>query len=160
MKGRSPLLKYWLPAIAWMALIFIASTDLMSSERTSRFLAPFLRWLKPDISDRRIKQVQLVVRKGAHVSEYAVLSMLLLRALRSSRQDHLAEWQWSSAAWALLIAAAYAVTDEFHQYLTASRFASGWDVIIDTLGATLGLVLVWAWRGPRKGSLRCKGHCQ
>jgi hypothetical protein len=26
-----------------------------------------------------------------------------------------------------------------------SRFGSGWDVMIDACGATLGLVLIWAW---------------
>jgi len=43
-------LKYWLPVLIWLCLIFIGSTDLMSAEQTSRFFVPFLRWLKPDVS--------------------------------------------------------------------------------------------------------------
>jgi hypothetical protein len=43
-------LKYWLPLLIWIYLIFVGSTDLMSAEQTSRFLVPFLRWLKPEIS--------------------------------------------------------------------------------------------------------------
>ena len=66
----------------WMALMFFGSTDLMSSEHTSRFLTPFLRWWNPDISPAAIAQVHLVVRKAAHVTEYAILTGLLFRAIR------------------------------------------------------------------------------
>src|SRR5688572_23473781 len=32
--------RYWLPVIAWILLIFLASGDLMSAEHTSRFIGP------------------------------------------------------------------------------------------------------------------------
>ena len=69
-------MKYWAPFIAWLIVIFSASTDTFSSRRTSRFIVPFLRWLKPDISDATVRTVLTVVRKGAHISEYAVLAAL------------------------------------------------------------------------------------
>ena len=77
-----PFLKYWLPVLIWLGFIFLGSTDLMSAEHTSRFIAPFLRWLRPDISAEAIAHVQFFVRKCAHVTEYAVLAMLLWRGLR------------------------------------------------------------------------------
>jgi VanZ family protein len=77
-----PLLKYWAPVIAWMLLIFVASGDLMSAEHTSRFLIPFLRWLKPDISPEALAQIHFLVRKLGHITEYAILAMLFWRALR------------------------------------------------------------------------------
>ena len=73
-------LKYWLPVLIWLCFIFIGSTDLMSAEQTSRIILPFLRWLNPDISMETIAQVQFVVRKCAHLTEYAILAMLLWRA--------------------------------------------------------------------------------
>ncbi|PYL64267.1 MAG: hypothetical protein DMF25_07725 [Verrucomicrobia bacterium] len=75
-------LKYWLPVLIWLSFIFIGSTDLMSAEQTSRIILPLLRWLKPDVSMETIAQVQFVVRKCAHVAEYAILATLLWRALR------------------------------------------------------------------------------
>src|ERR1051325_8062067 len=75
-------LRHWLPVLVWMALIFVGSTDVMSAEQTSRIIAPLLRWLKPNISVEAIAQVQFFVRKGAHLSEYAILALLLWRALR------------------------------------------------------------------------------
>jgi VanZ family protein len=53
----------------------------MSAEHTSRFIGPLLHWLYPTISPFTILRVQLFVRKLAHVSEYAVLAVLLYRAV-------------------------------------------------------------------------------
>ena len=142
-------LKYWAPVIIWMIVIFSASTDAFSSRHTSRFIGPFLRWFKPNISDEAINTVQSVVRKGAHVTEYAILSILFWRALRKpERQDERA-WQWRHAAIAFLIATAYAISDEFHQSFVPSRTAQSTDVLFDSSGALLGLIVVWLfgrWR--------------
>ncbi len=74
------LLKNWLPAVIWLGVIFLGSTDLMSAEHTSRFIVPFLRWLKPDISPETLASIHFIVRKCAHLGEYAVLALLLLHA--------------------------------------------------------------------------------
>src|SRR5207253_1241291 len=73
-------LRYWLPIIIWLALIFIGSTDLMSAEHTSRIIGPLLHWLFPTISPSTVLRVQFLMRKFAHVSEYAILAVLLYRA--------------------------------------------------------------------------------
>src|ERR1043166_8183672 len=122
-------LKVWLPVLAWMIFIFIGSTDLLSAEHTSRFIGPFLRWFAPDVSDATIASIQLVVRKCAHLTEYAILAALLYRAFRQA--------VWISFG----IAAVYAALDEFHQSFVASRTGSPWDTAIDCLGAALGLML-------------------
>ncbi len=75
------LLKHWLPVLGWMLLIAIASTDLMSAEHTSRLIRPFLRLCFPDISPATVATVQIGLRKAAHLAEYAVLALLLRRAL-------------------------------------------------------------------------------
>lgn len=140
-------LKFWLPVLAWMIFIFIGSTDLLSGEHTSRFIGPFLRWFAPDISDATIGSVQLVVRKCGHLTEYAILAVLLYRALRQSglRTDRI-------FVGAFLIAALYAALDEFHQSFVASRTASPWDVAIDWLGAAIGLVCCVFFRRRRPTS--------
>ena len=127
------VLKYWLPVLLWMVFIFLGSTDLMSAEHTSRFIGPFLRWFAPDITDATIASIQLLVRKCAHVMEYAILSALLLRALR----QHLL----AARSVAFVLAALYAVLDEFHQSFVPSRTGSPWDVVTDIAGAILGLMI-------------------
>lgn len=135
-----------------MLLIFTASTDLMSSQRTSRFIGPFLRWLNPRVSDETVRAVQLAVRKTAHVTEYAVLAMLLWRAIRKPVKNDVRPWSWREATLAIAVACAYAITDELHQHFVASRFGSVWDVLLDTFGAAAGILALWGagrWRRHR-----------
>jgi VanZ family protein len=76
------------------------------------------------------------------VTEYAILAMLLWRALRyqwvSVRRSF-----WKPAMWALVGAMIYAATDEFHQSYIPSRTATAHDVMIDTMGAIVGLLICW-----------------
>jgi VanZ family protein len=132
-------LKHWLPVLVWLGVIFFGSMDLMSTEHTSRFIVPFLRWLKPDISPDALATIHFIVRKSAHVGEYAVLAVLLLRAA-----SFMTNLKWSLAIVYVSVWAAclfVAATDEFHQTFVASRGALATDVMIDTGGAILGLLV-------------------
>jgi VanZ family protein len=145
-------LKNWLPVLVWLAVIFLGSTDLMSAEHTSRLIVPFVRWLKPDISPQTLAWIHLMIRKGAHLSEYAVLALLLLRAAgyipnlkRSTQILYLSAW----------IACVFvATTDEFHQRFVRSRGASVRDIMIDSAGAILGLLIGAIFRMGRACSTR------
>jgi VanZ family protein len=44
----------------------------------------------------------------------------------------------------ILFAGLYAVTDEIHQTFVSGRSAEVRDVLIDTIGASIGVVLYWA----------------
>jgi len=133
------LLKNWLPVFIWLGVIFVASTDLMSAEHTSRFIVPFLRWLKPDISPEALASIHFIVRKCAHLGEYAVLALLLLRAaiFMTNLKRSLTILFVSVWVACLFVAA----TDEFHQTFVASRGASARDIMIDSGGAILGLLI-------------------
>src|SRR2546423_15308756 len=74
--------KYWVPAIVWMAIIFAGSSDVLSDRNTSRFVVPFLHWIYPKISFEAVDMINIGFRKFGHVSEYTILAMLLWRALR------------------------------------------------------------------------------
>jgi len=69
-----------------------------------------------------------VLRKLAHTAEYAVLGALLVRAVRH-------------APAALVLASAFAATDEIHQTFVAGRHGSPVDWLIDTAGAAIGVAL-------------------
>ena len=113
------LLRNWLPVFIWLAVIFLGSTDLMSAEHTSRFIVPFLRWLNPDISQETLGSIHSIVRKCAHLGEYAVLALLLLRAaiLMTNLKRSLAILYVSVWVACLFVA----TTDEFHQRPVALR---------------------------------------
>jgi VanZ family protein len=133
------IVKYWLPVFAWISLIFIASGDLMSADHTSRFLVPFLLWLKPDISAGTLAEINFCVRKAAHLTEYAILALVVCRALFYGTNLKWASSILYVSAW--IICVLVAASDEFHQSFVASRGASPWDVTIDSGGAIFGLLV-------------------
>jgi VanZ family protein len=76
-----------------------------------------------------------LIKKGAHITEYAILGWLIQRA----RGDRRAWWQ------SLLFATLYAATDEFHQSFTPGRNARVTDAMIDSAGVAIGVAIA-AWR--------------
>jgi VanZ family protein len=126
----------WGPVVLWLAIMLLGSTDLMSADHTSRFLTPLLRWFDPGISPRTIAQVHLLVRKAAHVAEYAILSGLLFRALRGVVGSF-----WRRAGIAFVPALIFAAADEYHQSFVPSRTSSLGDICIDYAGALLGILM-------------------
>jgi VanZ family protein len=122
-----------------MALIFLGSTDVLSAEHTSRIISPILRWLYPEVSAETIARVQFLLRKGAHITEYAILAMLLWRASRAG--TGLTMKMPIAFAVTLLGCAIFAASDEFHQGFVPSRTSSFHDVMIDICGALIGLII-------------------
>jgi VanZ family protein len=134
--------KFWLPVLIWMAMIFTASTDIGSTRHTSRFIGPFIRYFWPDVSAETIHKVQVAVRKTGHISGYAFFAMLVYRALQRGLFAN--GWSIRSAGIAEGASILYAITDELHQSTVPSRLGSPLDVLIDAIGAALGLATIWA----------------
>ena len=132
-------LKYWLPVVIWLGVIFAGSTDVLSAEHTSRFLVPFLRWLDPHISLVAINSIQSVIRKLGHLIEYAILVALFWWALRGGTNLGTKMSLLFIAVW--FVCGVFAVSDEFLQSFVPSRTASPHDILIDICGALIGIVL-------------------
>jgi VanZ family protein len=135
-------LKYWLLVFIWFGVIFAGSTDIFSTEQTSRYLVPFLRWLDPQISISTIAAIHFSLRKLGHLAEYAVLAALLWRALRNASSLRAKMSTLLVGVW--VACAIVAASDEFHQSFIASRTASLNDVLTDSLGAAIGLTICLA----------------
>ena len=131
-------LKYWLPVVIWMLVIFCASTGAGAPHNTSRFLRPFLKIFKPDLTDEQFEKAHYAIRKTGHFVEYAVLGLLLWRALDSRLVFGILIPPAQFVA-VLLLCAFYATTDEFHQRYVKGREPSVHDVILDSCGAACGL---------------------
>lgn len=84
---------------------------------------------------------------AAHFAEYAILTLLLLRAVSQEGRGQPRE----AVLWALAIAGLYALSDEFHQAFVPGRTFDVWDLAWDLAGAGVAVVLwVWLKRGkPR-----------
>lgn len=130
-------LQHWVPPVAWMGVILLLSTDTGSAEHTGRFLVPLLRWIWPSASALQIEVLHGLVRKAAHLTEYAMLAALWFRAFIGGRG-----WSPGAAAGAAFgMSVAWAHVDEAAQAFTPSRTGAYADVMIDAAGA---LVASWA----------------
>jgi VanZ family protein len=130
-----------------MAVIFSASADANSVNRSNGLIRRFLNFLHLHPTDQQTEAFRWVVRKGAHVTEYAILAGLCWRALGGGKAGEPALKPRFGLA--LLICALYAATDEYHQSFVKDRGPSVTDVGIDTFGASCGLALIW-WYTRRR----------
>jgi len=116
-KQKRLIVFYWLPVLFWCAGIYYLSS------------IPGLRSDFPDNWD-------LVLRKIAHISEYAILTFLFFRAAAQNIGKRRA------IAYAALFALTFALSDEYHQTFIAGRSGNGVDVTIDSLGIFLSVFLI------------------
>jgi VanZ family protein len=138
-------LRYWGPVLVVAGLISYASTSRFGSEHTSRIIIPILRWLLPHARHRTLETIHHLIRKGAHVFEYFVFTLLVLRAFRAGRRG----WNWTFAYWTILVVVGFSLLDEFHQIFVPGRGASVLDSLLDTSAGALALLVVWTiarWR--------------
>ena len=79
----------------------------------------------------------LILRKGAHITEYFILTILLIRAFRRSfRMPFKFLIFWPS-----VISFLYAISDKYHQSFIKNRCGTLWDVLVDTVGILLVVYL-------------------
>jgi VanZ family protein len=134
--------------VLWAALISWLSTDSFAGARTDEILRPLIRWIAPEASEEALHFAHAVIRKLAHLGEYAVLGALVLRALEGPSVPRA-----RSAIGAVALCAAYAILDELHQTWVPSRTGSALDVAIDGSGGAFG-VAYRAWRSSLSAGRR------
>ena len=139
-------LRYWLPVGCWMLVIFAMSADSHSYQHSSTLFEPFARWLFPRMPESRVEELHHYFRKCAHLSEYAVLALLIWRAIHRPNRNSRRPWKWDEAGLALALVFAYAASDEFHQIFVPTRTPLITDVLIDTSGGAIALAALWLIR--------------
>lgn len=153
METRSTRERIWryAPLILWMALISFASTNEFSAVNTSRVVRPLLLWLFPNITEESIGLTHFLVRKAAHITEYAILGWLAARALIGSSRELLRR-KWFLVG--LVLVVLHALLDEYHQSFVPARTGSLFDSGIDVAGGLMGLIGFSYLRRRRDGNLR------
>ncbi len=139
-------LRTWWPAILWAGFIFLMSTDTFSAQHTGSIIEPILRWLFPSITRDQFDFIHHVIRKSAHFTEYFIFCLLIYRGVRGTRRG----WHWSWGLTALAIAAGYSALDEIHQAFVASRTASPYDSLLDSVGAFFAVATLYLWLRLRR----------
>lgn len=138
----------WILVLIWMLVIFsFSNMNAIESNNKSKNTINTLIDITERLDSNEINnntqkenKQQLIdylnypLRKYAHAIIYFILSLLILNALHKSnvKNKHFIT---------LLICFLYALTDEYHQTFITGRTGQFIDVIIDTIGAYLGIII-------------------
>jgi len=110
--SQSIFLGMWLPVFLWAGVIFALSSIQQIT------VAEFFIW-------------DFAAKKVAHLTEYAVLYALFLRATEKN-------WVLS-----FVMTMVYAASDEIHQSYVPGRTAAVYDLAFDFSGASISAYIIW-----------------
>lgn len=138
---RLDVVRWRLMALSWAAVIFWMSTERFGGGHTLSTLAVILNFFHLAVPADYVRTVNSVLRKLAHLTEYAILAFFIYRSFASSGRLW---WQPHLASWSIVTASVYSLSDEFHQAFVRGRHASLIDCAIDTLGSASAMLVVYA----------------
>lgn len=147
-KTMSKIGKILLPVltVCWMMVIFwfSAAPAPESSEMSYTVgiqigkiaVADFDAWTT-EKQNAFAEKIEYPIRKMAHATEYAILGMLMSGAVYaySVCGKKVIRYAW-------ILATIYAATDEFHQLFVPGRSGQFRDVLLDSTGAAVGILIL------------------
>ena len=126
--------------VLWMTVIFLLSSEdatkstKLSESFTDKTLVNVCKLFnKKCDKDKVISKYGVLVRKLAHFTEYFILGLLVLFTLK--------EYGIKNLFIPIIVCVLYASSDEIHQLFVDGRSASVIDVLIDSLGSILSILL-------------------
>jgi len=134
-------LRYWLPPLVWMAVIFPLGGKGLKSYKLYRLFMGVLHTVLPRVSWELAHTAYTLFRKSLHFFGYALLAWLLYRAFRAGGPPN---WKKEWALRAGGVAVFYGFLDEFLQGFIRTRNASPFDWLIDSAGIAFALLVIRA----------------
>lgn len=122
------ILNYFL-LVFWMGIIFFLSSQ-------------------PDLKSGFESWLDFILRKSAHITEYAILTFLAWRAFASKKETkflsgNLVSKPSQGLIYAIVFSFLYAISDEYHQTFVHLRVGSPIDVLIDSVGIMIMAEVIW-----------------
>ncbi len=136
--------------VTWMCIIFIfSSQDAGESTKTSNLAGDFLGKIfcenYDELSDNErlelIEAIEYPVRKAAHFAEFALLGFFIFGSILDEEKSKMLKCVFIS--W--LVGTLYAASDEIHQLFVPGRSGMFTDVLIDSGGVLVGILLMCAF---------------
>lgn len=164
-RGKSNRATLLVVPISWMALMRYLSSDQMNGDSTSMIVGPLLHWAFPAWAPWQIELGHYLVRKCAHITEYAILCCLWIRCLGMWVDNNMTvspcsqlvvrkfetpiiRWNANEIRFvfyvSILISVIYAFLDEIGQRGTQTRGGSIFDVGLDLFGILTSAYLIFA----------------
>jgi lipopolysaccharide/colanic/teichoic acid biosynthesis glycosyltransferase/VanZ family protein len=150
-------LRYWLPPLLLMALIFPVGNKVLASHRTYELFMAVFRWIFPHASSHAGGLGYIIFRKAGHFVTYGLMAFFFYRAFRAGRKPF---WRPAWCALAAAVSTSYGLVDELLQSRLPNRTGSPIDWAVDCAGIALALTLT-AWRAMKvdRGGIPPPGPC-
>lgn len=123
-------IKYFIPSIFLMILIFMFSHQ--TGSESSGLSSQIVLWIQTYL---HIPISEFIVRKAAHMSEYALLTLTLIYGFYKNQYPI-----QKIVIYSLIGTFLYACSDEMHQLFIGGRAGQFTDVLIDTCGGCLTII--------------------
>ena len=130
----------WALVVIWMVLIFYLShqpateSNKLSTNITEKIVEVVEKVIPSNKFD--IRRFNHIIRKNAHFFAYLVLGILVSNGISAGSKSGS-----KIVVIAILICVLYAISDEFHQLFVPGRGGQVRDVIIDSAGSIVGILL-------------------
>ena len=138
------ILKYLI--ILWMIIIFLLSNQKaqdskqLSNSFITKTIINIYEMKHGKITEEKKVEIKenysFIVRKAAHFTIYLVLGLLVSLVLIGKNLNIK-----QIIIYGVLICMAYSITDEIHQIFVSGRSGEIRDIIVDTCGSTVGILL-------------------
>jgi VanZ family protein len=131
---------WWMLVLTWCAIIFyFTESPTFTGENTQKIIDSSVSGSQGAAD--QVKYLNLLIRKSSHLFAFGFLAFLVWKAMTPNRWAYIGAWA---------IATFYGGVDEWHQSYIPGRSASINDVMIDSLGALVVLMLLFLWNTYRK----------
>ena len=122
--------------ILWMIIIFILSNDTGSvssskSDGIANYISNIISFIDKDL-------LIFIIRKLAHITEYLILGILFLNVLKDYNIINT-----KLVIITILFCFSFAISDEVHQLFIQNRSGKITDILIDTLGSSIGVIIYY-----------------
>ncbi|MEH7276104.1 VanZ family protein [Neobacillus vireti] len=147
--------KWWLvAALVWMVSIFIVTQlPYFTGKNTAHVIQKVVvteqqKFSIPPATTTKIVELNLLIRKSTHVIVFGILALILYKSFETYRWSYMFSW---------VITVLYAITDEWHQSFMPGRVAAYQDVLFDSFGAFVVLLVLFQIRNKREKRMALKG---
>lgn len=126
----------WLLVILWALVIFLFSSQIgEESGNNNRFIIHMFSRIGINLEFIFKGSANIIIRKLGHFTEFFILYLLIFNAL-------IVDFKYNKTIWiTLMLVFIYACLDEIHQMFVPGRYAAIGDVLIDTGGGVLCMLI-------------------
>lgn len=133
--NKKKLIK-WIILFSWLLVIFMFSHEQNSGSVTKEIISTTISIKEEPKTEPLLDGINFIVRKSAHITEFIILTLILFSLTSEYTKN-----EKKIIIISVIVCILFAAGDELHQYFVPGRSALVTDVLIDSIGALIALII-------------------